>query len=103
MIGRLPHLGGGLQLALEGEVQQVGLEAKAVVDRGDIGRQPLEGPLLRHRGEAQAVEAAAAARGAAEEEKEEGRRRRAEEEQAASDGGTISSLKHKHTRYLQLV
>lgn len=84
-----PYLGGGLQLALEGEVQQVGLEAEAVVDGRHLGGQPLEGPLLRHRGEAQAVEEAAAAaaeRGAAEEEKE-GRRRRAEEEQAASEGG----------------
>ena len=35
-------MGGGLQLALEGEVQQVGLEAEAVVDGGDVGRQPLD-------------------------------------------------------------
>ena len=41
LISGLPHLGSNVQLALEGEVQQVRLETESVVDWGDVS---CEGP-----------------------------------------------------------
>lgn len=42
------YLHGCLQFALEGEVDEVGLEAQPVVDGVDVSRQPHEGPPLGH-------------------------------------------------------